>query len=637
MITPRRFAAPSRRRIPASLLALLGALLLPTGAFALDHSGAINSPETWHAADNPHVVVSNVSLATGVVLTLEDGVEVRFNGNTRIDAFGSIQAIGTAGQGITLDRNTGSDWYGLRFYTNGGGNFAYCSMTGAAAGFDMTGTGPLSLDHVTITDGGTGVQCTGGTLALTSLHIDGMSADGLYLQGVTPQFLDAATLIENCVTGLDQRNVSNIALTSAFTIRGTTDAGLYLNNCPGATVNNVVFESCGGTRGAIWVENNGTFTLGAGNSIGGTGVACSWPLTIDPEAFPDPGCVIPTTGNTNNAIQVRSGNGDRTGTWPAFAGLDYVVTVNATIATAGNLTLGDGVTVRFNGNTRFDVFGTLNAAGTAGQGVTLDRNTGSDWYGLRFYTSGGGNFAYCSMTGAAAGFDVNGAGTLMLDHVTVTDGGYGIQSTTGALTLRNCRVFDNSTYGVYLGGGTMSFGIDPDQWNDIYDNGGGTAGRNLRNGPSDLTAAFVYWGSTDHATIKAGITDQEDNASLGLVTVTPFLNANHQTEGTGVDDPELPDGALPVATALFQNHPNPFNPTTTLRFDLKTAGPVRLEIFDLKGARVATLLDGPLPAGHQQVTWRGTDDAGHPQASGVYLYRLEADGLRAVRRMTLVR
>ncbi|MCB9512752.1 MAG: hypothetical protein H6694_00305 [Candidatus Latescibacteria bacterium] len=89
MITPRRFAAPSRRRIPASLLALLGALLLPTGAFALDHSGAINSPETWHAADNPHVVVSNVSLATGVVLTLEDGVEVRFNGNTRIDAFGS--------------------------------------------------------------------------------------------------------------------------------------------------------------------------------------------------------------------------------------------------------------------------------------------------------------------------------------------------------------------------------------------------------------------------------------------------------------------------------------------------------------------------------------------------------------------
>ena len=52
---------------------------------------------------------------------------------------------------------------------------------------------------------------------------------------------------------------------------------------------------------------------------------------------------------------------------------------------------------------------------------------------------------------------------------------------------------------------------------------------------------------------------------------------------------------------------------------------------------MATLLDGPLPAGHQQVTWRGTDDAGHPQASGVYLYRLEADGLRAVRRMTLVR
>jgi hypothetical protein len=77
--------------------------------------------------------------------------------------------------------------------------------------------------------------------------------------------------------------------------------------------------------------------------------------------------------------------------------------------------------------------------------------------------------------------------------------------------------------------------------------------------------------------------------------------------------------------------PNPFNPTTTLRFSLPEAGPVRLQVVDLAGRRVAVLRDGPLAAGFHAVTWQP-----RALASGVYLARLEAGSRTATTRLLLV-
>ena len=108
-------------------------------------------------------------------------------------------------------------------------------------------------------------------------------------------------------------------------------------------------------------------------------------------------------------------------------------------------------------------------------------------------------------------------------------------------------------------------------------------------------------------------------------------------------DPEWIRIVTPAATPspglrLLPNHPNPFNPLTVITFELDRDGPVRLEVFDLSGRRVRSILDSThTPAGRYVRTWDGLDDRGRAQPSGVYLYRLSGGTETAGRRMTLVR
>ena len=95
--------------------------------------------------------------------------------------------------------------------------------------------------------------------------------------------------------------------------------------------------------------------------------------------------------------------------------------------------------------------------------------------------------------------------------------------------------------------------------------------------------------------------------------------------------------ARPATFALRPNHPNPFNPETVLRYEIPAAQQVRLAIFNLLGQRVVTLVDAEQVAGPHQARWDGRDESGHPQASGVYVYRLMTPGGAASRKMTLLR
>ena len=89
---------------------------------------------------------------------------------------------------------------------------------------------------------------------------------------------------------------------------------------------------------------------------------------------------------------------------------------------------------------------------------------------------------------------------------------------------------------------------------------------------------------------------------------------------------------------LHQNHPNPFNPSTTIAFELAKSGPVTLRVFDARGHMIRNLLsDEVYPAGHNQAVWRGRDDAGRPVAAGVYYSQIVTDGGRETRPMMLVK
>ncbi len=81
-------------------------------------------------------------------------------------------------------------------------------------------------------------------------------------------------------------------------------------------------------------------------------------------------------------------------------------------------------------------------------------------------------------------------------------------------------------------------------------------------------------------------------------------------------------GGLPREFALHPNYPNPFNPSTTIRFDLPEAAEVRLVVYDLMGREVARLVDGQVAAGYQRVVWNGRDASGKNVPSGMYIARL---------------
>jgi len=140
-----------------------------------------------------------------------------------------------------------------------------------------------------------------------------------------------------------------------------------------------------------------------------------------------------------------------------------------------------------------------------------------------------------------------------------------------------------------------------------------------------IQVTFDSFGLPDD-TYLADITISSNAGDPVLVPVTIEV----LTDPTGAE-------SAPLALALAQNHPNPFNPKTTIRFALPAAGPVELAVYDATGRRVRTLLSGPQPAGTHHVVWEGKDDGGHPLASGVYLYRLETEERVLSRKMLLLK
>ncbi|MCY3665401.1 MAG: T9SS type A sorting domain-containing protein, partial [Gemmatimonadetes bacterium] len=94
--------------------------------------------------------------------------------------------------------------------------------------------------------------------------------------------------------------------------------------------------------------------------------------------------------------------------------------------------------------------------------------------------------------------------------------------------------------------------------------------------------------------------------------------------------------ALPTHFALGQNYPNPFNPSTIIPYQLPTSIHVRLEVFNLLGQRLATLVDAERSAGVHTAQWDATDAAGRAVGAGVYIYRLSSGEMTESRRMVLV-
>ena len=114
--------------------------------------------------------------------------------------------------------------------------------------------------------------------------------------------------------------------------------------------------------------------------------------------------------------------------------------------------------------------------------------------------------------------------------------------------------------------------------------------------------------------------------------VPPLPTLPYGAVYTGIEGQGHAGGDLPHGVVLNQNHPNPFNPSTTIRYGLPASGKVRLAVYDLLGRVVETLVDGVRPAGWHEVSF-----GGGTLSSGTYLYRLETPNRVITQTMVLLK
>lgn len=110
--------------------------------------------------------------------------------------------------------------------------------------------------------------------------------------------------------------------------------------------------------------------------------------------------------------------------------------------------------------------------------------------------------------------------------------------------------------------------------------------------------------------------------------------------GTGIETDRSSGVNLPddlIAVSLLDNYPNPFNPETTIGFTLSSEGFVILEVFNIKGQKIVTLVNDFLSAGHHRVVWNGRDESNRNVASGIYFYRIKKGTYTSTRKMILMK
>jgi hypothetical protein len=136
-------------------------------------------------------------------------------------------------------------------------------------------------------------------------------------------------------------------------------------------------------------------------------------------------------------------------------------------------------------------------------------------------------------------------------------------------------------------------------------------------------------GSWDYSELRASVYVRDMNSGETIQAATNFL--------TNIEDVTHTDGTVAAPFGLLGNHPNPFNPTTSIEYSLESAGPASLLIYDPAGRLVRTVIEGVQSAGNHTATWNGVDDQGHTVASGIYLVRLQSGTQQDVTKVLLAK
>jgi len=225
------------------------------------------------------------------------------------------------------------------------------------------------------------------------------------------------------------------------------------------------------------------------------------------------------------------------------------------------------------------------------------------------------------------GITVWQSNNVLIDHNTILrsqlDDGIDISGTTDHLTITSNILAFHNKEGIDTNG--LTFTDFTHNYNCFWQNGTG-----------NISGMTIGANSFDSNPLLVDI----NNQNYYLQSGSPCLGAGEYGSDVGAlgvySDVSDETGKPVKAFMLAQNYPNPFNPSTTISYSLPKTDHVRLSIYNLRGEKITTLLNGQTSAGHYKVTWDGKDTAGNRVSSGIYLYRLEAGSFVQTRKMLFV-
>lgn len=154
-----------------------------------------------------------------------------------------------------------------------------------------------------------------------------------------------------------------------------------------------------------------------------------------------------------------------------------------------------------------------------------------------------------------------------------------------------------------------------------------------------------YWLLVNWPTVFLGrlAFDATINAADGLLNGygplppfdTAFVPSGAMNPQTGIDD--APSEPLPARFELAQNYPNPFNAGTVIKYTVPSMSHVNIEVFDIMGRKIRTLVDESQSAGEYRIRWDGNDSNGHVVSTGIYFYRCRADNFIETKKLILMK
>ena len=158
--------------------------------------------------------------------------------------------------------------------------------------------------------------------------------------------------------------------------------------------------------------------------------------------------------------------------------------------------------------------------------------------------------------------------------------------------------------------------------------------------PLITTGVFVPYGGIAYAALEYGVPEMTwswDVWAWDGFEVTPSSSGPRELHVDVSDMLGIDGETLPTEFALHNNYPNPFNPVTNILYDIAEVSDVTLEIYNVMGQRVRTLVNGSHEPGRYQITWNATNDFGQGLSSGMYIYRIQAGDFVSVKKLVLMK